>query len=399
MNIAVVGAGIAGLHVAQRVESRGHDVTVFEARDHIGGRLRTFESTTGWAEAGGEWLDADHTRCLELMREFGSAPERSTQWPGLVVCQGEFATENHVWPDAENDAAFVHSEAVELIRGGIDRDRPLGEWLDEKCMSPRGRWWAEAVARSDEGEDTRLVGLQGWLNGYAHYLDREPGDMSSYRFSVPAATICAQMAARLAQPVLTGTPVKQITESGEVVIEGQARRFDRVVCAVPPSQFRVLGLGDPPCRMARAIKIILEFTEPWWLEKSWTGRMICDLPCQQTWSGGRGGCHAISCYVCGDAAMALLNRPDPVDSALRALAEIHPEATESFTSGILVDWTQEPFIEGAFPSIPVGAFDNWQAAREPRGAIHFAGDWATGQIGFVEGALESADRVAEEIGS
>ncbi len=399
MKIAVVGAGIAGLRSAQLLEKQGHAVTVYEAADRIGGRLMTIRQGEGWVEGGGEWLDADHTRCFELMRELGIAPERSQQWPGLVVCQGDFATENQVWPDAEADSNFVHEQAVELINRGGAPDIPLGAWLDEQCVSARGRWWVEAVTRSDEGEDTVRIGLLGWLQGYAQYLDREPGDMSLFRFSHPTQQVCQRLAESLKNPVQLNTLISVITENGELKVNGNQVLFDRIVCAVPPSQFEKLGIGPSPCGMARAIKVVLLFSRPWWTEKLWSGRMICDLPCQQTWSGGRDGLHALSCYVCGEDSVWLAERSDPIETALRALTEIHPEAQETFESGMLIDWASMPNIEGAFPSIRPGDLTGWQAARNPRGKLHFAGDWATDQIGFIEGALGSAERVAKEIGS
>jgi phytoene dehydrogenase-like protein len=41
MKVAVVGAGIAGLAVAIGLENAGHDVTVYEASDGVGGRMST----------------------------------------------------------------------------------------------------------------------------------------------------------------------------------------------------------------------------------------------------------------------------------------------------------------------------------------------------------------------
>jgi len=40
-DVAVVGGGLAGLVTARRLAERGHDVTVFERRDAVGGRVRT----------------------------------------------------------------------------------------------------------------------------------------------------------------------------------------------------------------------------------------------------------------------------------------------------------------------------------------------------------------------
>ncbi|WP_394679461.1 flavin monoamine oxidase family protein [uncultured Exiguobacterium sp.] len=43
MNIAIIGAGISGLFLATRLQELGHDVTIYEARDRIGGRIETVE--------------------------------------------------------------------------------------------------------------------------------------------------------------------------------------------------------------------------------------------------------------------------------------------------------------------------------------------------------------------
>lgn len=436
MRIGVIGAGIAGLRAAMLLEKVGHQVTVFEARDRAGGRMMTVERGDGWYEAGGEWIDADHERVLRLCREFGIAPEKSSQWPGLVVYQGEFSTENAVWPDAEADAQLVHEGAVQLIEQWrkvgnpyqllnqdlLDlngHDMPLGQWLDRVCSGAQGRWWVEAVSRSDEGEDTSQVGLLGWLRGYAHYLTRSGGEMSLYRIGGGGGRLCERMAERLAD-VRYGVPVEKIgVVNGLLQLRnGEEHQFDRIVSAVPGAAVNDLIHfdGDAPIElniydpssvtMSRAVKIVLEFDRPWWREKDWTGRMLCDLPCQQTWEIGRGNLHALGCYVCGEEGVWLARREDGVDVALRALAEIHPEALSTFVGGEIHDWVSDEFSGGAFPYHPVGSSPPLLAVKtgpedgylSAYGKMHLAGDWACNWMGFIEGALESAERVAAEIG-
>lgn len=41
MTVAVVGAGLAGLACARRLQTAGRDVVVLEASDGVGGRVRT----------------------------------------------------------------------------------------------------------------------------------------------------------------------------------------------------------------------------------------------------------------------------------------------------------------------------------------------------------------------
>jgi protoporphyrinogen oxidase len=55
MEVIVVGAGLAGLHAAWRLERLGHDLTVLEARDRIGGPTWSHAMPDGTVvERGGE---------------------------------------------------------------------------------------------------------------------------------------------------------------------------------------------------------------------------------------------------------------------------------------------------------------------------------------------------------
>ncbi|WP_350347850.1 FAD-dependent oxidoreductase [Agromyces sp. G08B096] len=74
--IAVVGAGLAGLAAANRLVERGYDVVVIEARDRIGGRIRSAddEALTGRPRGTielGAMLVADDEALAELLDEAG----------------------------------------------------------------------------------------------------------------------------------------------------------------------------------------------------------------------------------------------------------------------------------------------------------------------------------------
>ena len=73
MRVAVLGAGIAGLTTAYQLQKRGHDVVVFEARDSVGGNIRTEHRdgfTIEWGPNG--FLD-NEPAVLELVDELGTA--------------------------------------------------------------------------------------------------------------------------------------------------------------------------------------------------------------------------------------------------------------------------------------------------------------------------------------
>ena len=73
--VAVVGGGLAGLMAARQLVRMGVAVSLFEAREFVGGRVhsnRTF-SKGRVIEEGAELIGSFHTRWLELAREFGLA--------------------------------------------------------------------------------------------------------------------------------------------------------------------------------------------------------------------------------------------------------------------------------------------------------------------------------------
>ena len=72
--VIVVGAGIAGLTVANALTAAGVDCVVVEARDRIGGRLQTVEIDGHVADLGGAWIHHPDGNVLTDWLEFASVP-------------------------------------------------------------------------------------------------------------------------------------------------------------------------------------------------------------------------------------------------------------------------------------------------------------------------------------
>lgn len=425
MRVIVAGAGLAGLRCAQLLKRGGCEVLVYEARERVGGRLWTRETDEGYFEAGGEWVDADHARVLGLIKELGLEPEESGMWPGWGFLGDKKVSEDDPGADASADAERVETGARRLcaelgdpvwetsyqLRGrGLD-EWTLGEWLDLVCETKEGREWQEMTLRSDEGEDTANVGLLGWLWAYRQYLERSAGDMSSFRVPGGAGQMCETMAEELGESVLLGKPLHSVEVKEDYVeawFEGEMAFGDRLVVALPvgclpgvewPLDFPSEAVEAwEAVSMARAIKVVLRFKSKWWEGTDWSGRAIEDSEFQQAWIGGREGEAAVACYICGDRAEEVLDSDDPVGLVLESFGARFPEAVAAFESGEVVDWVNDEFADGAFPSLPPGSVTVCRdLLGKSFGPVHFAGDYSSEWLGFMEGALESAERVAKEI--
>lgn len=69
----VVGAGVAGLTVARALTESGRRIVVLEARDRVGGRLRSVAVEGGVVDLGATWYWASEPRVCSLVAELGLA--------------------------------------------------------------------------------------------------------------------------------------------------------------------------------------------------------------------------------------------------------------------------------------------------------------------------------------
>ena len=72
-HVIVAGAGLAGLAAAHELALAGAAITLLDARDYAGGRVRTIRDFTAGqhAELGGEFIEPEHKQLLALCAVFG----------------------------------------------------------------------------------------------------------------------------------------------------------------------------------------------------------------------------------------------------------------------------------------------------------------------------------------
>ena len=153
-------------------------------------------------------------------------------------------------------------------------------------------------------------------------------------------------------------------------------------------------------------KIFMQFRRRFWEEDEniFGGGTHTDLPLRAVYypdhgrETGRGV--LLASYTWGEDAQrwGSLSPADRIQQALENLIQIHPQAEREFEVGASYMWHDDEFAGGAF-----ALFDPEQQTTlypyivAPEGRVHFAGEHASLEHAWIQGAIESGLRAAQEI--
>jgi monoamine oxidase len=242
-DVAVVGAGAAGLAAAHRLRQRGISALVLEARDRIGGRAQTVTTSTGLpVDLGCGWLhSADRNPWVAIARQLGfGIDETLPGWGGRLLRMGFSEAEQADWFRAR-EAFYERLEAA-----AAEPDRPAITLLE-----PGNRWNPLLNAISTWANSVELDRLS--VHDYSRYDSTD----INWRVREGYGALVRKFGADL--PVRLGTPVRRIDWSGRTVAletDAGTLRAKAVILTVPPSVIAAediaFGPGLPPKKLAAA---------------------------------------------------------------------------------------------------------------------------------------------------
>ena len=92
----VIGAGLAGLSAALKLQQAGVDAVVLEAQDRVGGRVHSMRQLGSNKEAGGTYIGAGYTRIIGAAERYGFGDRELS-----LACASHSGEEGHVALAAE----------------------------------------------------------------------------------------------------------------------------------------------------------------------------------------------------------------------------------------------------------------------------------------------------------
>lgn len=461
LHVIIVGAGLAGLCAAYELEKRGHRCTMLEADSrHLGGRVRTLRFDDGlYAEAGAMRIPLRHTLTRHYVQEFGltlrpfvqSNPEAYYYLRGqrarireierlkplyALTAAERAKSPDDLWAesitrrvkamsDAERRDLMAEQPATPAIRA-LDQ-QSLQQLFEADGLSPE----AIELLAATSGSETLLP------SAATEHLREELEQVWTQEFHeivggsdrLPAAFV-----QRLKSKPRIGCEVIRL-EQDKVrqrasAVYRRAGRTERVdgdylVCTLPFSVLARLevdpSFSGPKQRAIRtlnydsATKVLAVSRRRFWETDDgiYGGGSYTDLPIGMAYYPSDNAAHKdpriangpgamLASYTWGQMArqLAALPHAQRAELVIGHLSRVHPQWRQK---GMLRhtaswSWDNHPWSAGAFAWFMPGQHTALHRhIVAPEGRIYFAGEHTSLTHTWMQGALESARRVVQEM--
>jgi monoamine oxidase len=442
--IVIIGAGLAGLSAAYELTQAGHNVSILEARARPGGRvqtLRDFFSDGLYVDTGATRIPDNHDFTMRYVKLFrlelepfvpqGLASITYMNGKRMKVEQGKDVD----WP------LDLTAEERKLGQQGL-RKKYLGHIIDELGDVNAAGWPSPSLSKYDRATMPELLRSLGASPAVVSLLAAgglrdDPEDAESALYSLRFSALNKKrstyfkikggndllpraFADRLADKIIYGAGVARIEQDPTGVrisfVQGGARQTiagDYAVSAIPFSVLKEVevspAFSPAKQKLIRELpyrsctKVFLQSKTRFWAQEGVSGFAQTDLPIGQIWnltyrrSGRRG---VLAAYSSGTPSrrMTALKEADRVRLTVDSVDKVFPGFHDNFESAVSKCWDEDEYARGAYACFKPGQMiEMYPQVGKPEGRVFFAGEHTSAVCAWMQGALESGNRVAREI--
>jgi len=394
MRVLVAGAGLAGLQAAWLLRRKGHEVTVCEARDRVGGRVWSVRLGNGaQVERGGEFIFPSDSVTLGLCARLGL--------PVIPHGLSFFRRKN---PDGSvPTAAYLTG-----VLGRLAADLSAGSTasvaeLFESALGPG--YAADAVflrtatsMAADPRQVSAMAELGAEVAGRHTYLDH------AYHVAGGNQQIAAALAARAGDDVRLECPVLAVEQGRDSVTfilhDGSQLTADAAVLAVPFLHLTELGRNFGwPEPVERALAALLMGTAVKASVPLLSGASPRGVQAGQRWWAWNSVAPGDDLSAPAATAFAStahdIRRDQRADAPWAELIQRLRPDLQVCGAALVTDWEQEVWTRGSYTAPGLG----WRpetdlAFNAPIGRTVLAGEHTAAARGTIDGALQSGQRAA-----
>ncbi len=454
--VIVVGAGMSGLVAASLLKQAGHETTVIEARERVGGRVHTMRHSfmyNQYVEAGAMRIPNTHYLTLGYIKKYGLKinPFINSTQNDLIYVNGKL-TRRHLYTQQPDLMGYpVHSSekgksALYLIQEAI---RPIVQYIQKNPS----KHWPHVIREFDK------YSLSTYLRHNPIGPSLSPGAIEKiYVFSgveglpeLSLVEIIREYMLLINEKIrfyeITGgndllpqafvpelkrnlrfsqkmTRIEHSTNNVTIhtihtkTLEHHTYTADYAIITIPLPVMQFVeieprgSLSHNKWRAIRelhsvpATKIGLQFKHRFWeMNGNYGGQLITDLPIRNAYFPSH-GFHSetgviLASYTWEDDAMIWVSMSNErkLQYSLKNLAKVYgDDIFHEFVAGGVYSWGSDPYAAGAYTMFkPNQESELFFHLATPEGRLHFAGEHTSLPHGWIQGAIESGIRAAVEV--
>jgi polyamine oxidase len=425
--VVVVGAGIAGLTVANALAHAGIEHVVLEGRDRIGGRLHTVDLAAVPVDLGGSWIH--HPVGNPLRRwadEVGVVCASLDPVPSLRAfdsTEGRWLTRDEL--DAVLDLQFEQlPNVVERLRAqagpAADATQAVDALVEVSGLEPaaerRARQALRAEIEAQAADATDRQSLQ-WMWHEMEYDGDFFGDVPVDGYGSVVDALAGGLDVRLGAAVVEVT----VRPGGAELAcaDGSTYSGSHVVLAVPLGVLKGSGVRVAPVLppghsdaierlgFGRYEKVSLAFDAPFWAGAGLTHLVLFprEPAAAAVWvidhnAYGAGAALTLHVFHSNTGHVIDAAPADAARWALDLLGEAFGAPCPQPSAVAVTSWWTDEFSRGAYSHIPPGANPDEadRLGRPAHGRLLFAGEHTqSARLGYADGAFTSGIREAKRL--
>ncbi len=442
--VAIIGAGLAGLMAARTLVAEGKDVLVLEAQNRVGGRTLNHALGQGKdLELGGQWLGPTQEKMYSLCKELGLETYPTyTRGEQIVSLNGR----TFRLKAGENALSALPSEVALEVSQVLEQLEAMSQSLDleaPQCHAQALEWdnetfegWLEAHTQHTETRDYLQLELKGLFaaeasdvsllhvlftlksgGGFYNLINVTNGAQQD-RIVGGSQRIAETMAEALGKRVILSTPVRRLEQTEthvHIIADNLTVTAEQVIVTLPPNLANRLDYKPalPEARqelmkgttMGSVIKMMVVYETPFWREEGLSGQVLSDTGLIHTLydnSPQDGSCGVLLGFAEGANARHLrcLGRDVREQLMVECLITHFGSKALDYKEYLEKNWLSDPWAQGGYCGhFGPGLWTKYgETLHEPCGRIHWAGtETSSLWNGYMEGAVCSGERAAKEI--
>ena len=431
-DVIVIGAGLSGLLAAATLEDAGLSVTVLEANDRVGGRVRTLLDKPETPESGGSEIGPLYARVIDQTERFGlqREPWKAEGLSFALNVKGRLMASRE-WPQSPLNAlpAALRSAPLPALNAAfLPKASGLAEldsWLEESRDEPdpsleehyrnsgadvEALRYLALMAQVDDLKDESLL----WSRHGAKMLEWARGRGPFTHIVGGMSRLPMAMANALKGDVVLKHAVSAISSEATGVTvrcaDGSVFRGRFAIVTAPATIVRDIACDPPmPALQSEAVaaipygqsvSVFFEIKRALWETDGLGSSLWTDGPAGRAYHWQIPNGTYLWMFLTGPVSKPIRtwNDADIIAYATRALAEARPSTQGNIEPIAAVNWSANPWSRGTYAFRKPGQIARYgNIAATPHDRIHFAGEHTAVLQSGLEGAMESGERAALEV--